>query len=96
MNCNLDNNRYQYSWKFNYSKEDHQKYLKSDGIIHLSTWLYDKQMFLCSNEIQSTTGDNVFQEVACHDEKLGRNDEVSNLILPLFNLNILLNSFFFF
>ena len=74
MSCN--NNRYQ--WKFNHSKSGtHQRYLKSNDIINLSDT--NQVEFLRSHDIQFTIGNNTFQEVVCHNERLGGNDEVSNL-----------------
>jgi len=93
VNCGDDEN----NWKFNHSKsENHQGYLKSNDIINL----YVKKMyddnghpiqngqveFLCSHDIQFTIGDYTFQEVFCHNERLGGNDEVSNLICLVFIL----------
>jgi hypothetical protein len=72
-------------WKFKHSKlENHQGYLKSNDIINLSiTKSYDnnKVEFLRSHDIQFTIGEDTFQEVVCHNERLGGNDEVSKFIL---------------
>jgi hypothetical protein len=71
-------------WKFKHSKlENHQGYLKSNDIINLSiTKLYGKNKveFLRSHDIQFTIGEDTFQEVVCHNERLGGNDEVSKFI----------------
>ena len=78
-------------WKFNYSKVgDHQGYLKSNDIINLSIRKrYDEKVrtiqneqyeFLRSHDIQFTIGNDAFQEVICHNERLGGNDEVSYLL----------------
>ncbi|PKC16666.1 hypothetical protein RhiirA5_394198 [Rhizophagus irregularis] len=73
------------NWKFNYSKVvDHQGYLKSNDIINLSIKkcnindgrFQDNQVeFLRSHDIQFAIGNDTFQEVVCHDERLGGNDE---------------------
>ncbi|CAI2178727.1 2467_t:CDS:2 [Funneliformis geosporum] len=52
-------------WKYNYSKlENYQGYLKSNDIINLS-----------SHDFQFTINNDTFQEVVCHNERLGGNDE---------------------
>ena len=72
------------NWKFNHSNLG---YLKSNDIINLSVKKmdlfsnYDKDEFLRSHDAQFTIGSDSFQEVVCHDESLGRNDEVSNLFI---------------
>ncbi|CAB4479950.1 unnamed protein product [Rhizophagus irregularis] len=73
------------NWKFNYSKVvDHQGYLKSNDIVNLSIKkcnindgrFQDNQVeFLRSHDIQFAIGNDTFQEVVCHDERLGGNDE---------------------
>ncbi|RGB27682.1 hypothetical protein C1646_718006 [Rhizophagus diaphanus] len=73
-------------WKFSYSKvKEHQGYLKSNDIINLSIKKrydeYGKSIkneqfeFLRSHDIQFTIGNDTFQEVVCHNERLGGNDE---------------------
>ncbi|RGB29999.1 hypothetical protein C1646_303783 [Rhizophagus diaphanus] len=66
-------------WKFKCSKlENHQGYLKSNDIINLSILksYYDYQnSFLRSHDVQFTIGNNTFQEVVGHSERLGGNDE---------------------
>ncbi|GBC45778.2 uncharacterized protein OCT59_013645 [Rhizophagus irregularis] len=66
-------------WKFNHSKlKNHQGYLKSNDIINLNIEKrYDnnKVEFLRSHDIQFTIGNDTFQEVVCHNERLGGNDE---------------------
>jgi hypothetical protein len=67
--------------------ENHQGYLKSNDIINLSIKKrYDKNgyessngpvEFLRSHDVQFTIGNDTFQEVVCHNERLGGNDEVS-------------------
>ena len=68
---------------FNHSKlKNHQGYLKSNDTINLSikkTRDGNKEEFLRSHDIQFTVGNDTFQEVVCHDERLGGNDEVSKL-----------------
>ena len=94
MNCNYYNSPNH--WKFNHVNKDHQGYLKSNDIIHLSTLKYGQKVFLRSHEIKFTIGDRSFQEVVCHDERLGGNDEVSNLILfLLFSSSVLIMNLFF-
>ena len=66
----------------------HQGHLKSNDVINLSVKkLYDNNgrdtkdgqvEFLRSHDIQFTIGNDTFQEVVCHSERLGGNDEVSN------------------
>ena len=69
---------------FNSSKlENHQGYLKSNDTINLSIKKnYDgnKEEFLRSHDVQFTIGNDTFQEVVCHNERLGGNDEASKLI----------------
>ena len=86
MSC--DNNHYYYwsgDWKFNHSKlENHQGYLKSNDIINLGiekSHVNNRVEFLRSHDIQFTIGNDTFQEVVCHNERLGGNDEVSKLIV---------------
>jgi hypothetical protein len=90
---NSNDNRNGYwlnNWRFNYSKVgDHQGYLKSNDIVNLSIKkrnindgsFQDNQVeFLRSHDIQFTIGNDAFQEVVCHNERLGGNDEVSKFI----------------
>ncbi|EXX76089.1 hypothetical protein RhiirA5_502349 [Rhizophagus irregularis] len=66
------------SWKFKHSKlEHHQEYLKSNDIINLSIHRHDnsQNLFLRSHNVQFTIGNDTFQEVVCHNERLGGNDE---------------------
>ena len=80
------------NWKFNHSKlENYKGYLKSNDTINLSikkmydnygrSSQYGQVEFLRSHDIQFTIGNDSFQEVICHNERLGGNDEVSNLTL---------------
>jgi hypothetical protein len=36
--------------------------------------------FLRSHDFHFTIGNDTFQEIVCHNERLGGNDEVSNLL----------------
>ncbi|PKC05795.1 hypothetical protein RhiirA5_400737 [Rhizophagus irregularis] len=88
VNCN-DINWHNYwvkNWEFNYVKvRDHQGFLKSNDIINLRIKkFYDingnycqngKYEFLRSHDIQFTIGNNIFQEVVCHNERFGGIDE---------------------
>ncbi|PKC61409.1 hypothetical protein RhiirA1_466598 [Rhizophagus irregularis] len=71
-------------WYVKHSKlENHQGYLNSNDIINLSIKkcdnngnIQDDQVeFLRSHDIQFTIGNDAFQEVVCHNERLGGNDE---------------------
>ncbi|CAB4388966.1 unnamed protein product [Rhizophagus irregularis] len=66
-------------WMFNHSKlENHQGFLKSNDIINLNIkkiYANNEVEFLRSHDIQFTIGNDVFQEVVCHNERLGGNDE---------------------
>src|SRR3954454_13732482 len=83
VNCG----EYDVNWMFNNSKlKNHQGYLKSNDIVNLSikkSYDGNKEEFLRSHDIQYTIGSETFQEVVCHGERLGGNDEVSNLIFLL-------------
>ncbi|PKY13345.1 hypothetical protein RhiirB3_518719 [Rhizophagus irregularis] len=73
-------NKFKFSWEFKHSKlKNHQEYeyLKSNDIINLSTYRRDtsQNLFLRSHDIQFTIGSDNFQEVVCHNERLGGNDE---------------------
>ncbi|PKY59854.1 hypothetical protein RhiirA4_482961, partial [Rhizophagus irregularis] len=53
-------------------------YLKSNDIINLSStgrMYHDPDEFLRSHDIHFTIGNDTFQEVVCHNERLGGNDE---------------------
>ncbi|RIA89057.1 hypothetical protein C1645_825425 [Glomus cerebriforme] len=77
----IDTNRsyWDQNWKFNHSKLDnYQGYLKSnDTIINLSIkkTSNNANIFLRSHDIQFTIENDSFQEVVCHNERLGGNDE---------------------
>ena len=64
--------------------------MKSNDTINMSIKKWGQNSsnnpdeFLRSHDIQFTIGDDTFQEVVCHTEKLGGNDEVSNFILSYF------------
>ena len=69
----------QSQWKFTNSKlENHQGYLKSNDTINLSIQnpVRNRQEFLRSHDLQFTIETITFQEVFCHNERLGGNDEV--------------------
>ena len=82
MSCNLSHSSNSYYWKFNHSKlENHQGYLKSNDTINLiiiKPCDNNQDVFLRSYDVQFTIGNDSFQEVVCHNERLGGNDEVSN------------------
>jgi hypothetical protein len=87
VSCNYINNFSDHThwseyWKFSHSKlENHRGYLKSNDTINLNVKKLHgdrKDEFLRSHDIQFTIGDDTFQEVVCHQERLGGNDEVSN------------------
>ncbi|GES95028.1 hypothetical protein GLOIN_2v1767340 [Rhizophagus clarus] len=54
--------------------ENHKGYLKSNDTIHLRID-EDEIKFLRNHDIQFTIGNETFQEVVCHNESLGENDE---------------------
>ncbi|PKC16660.1 hypothetical protein RhiirA5_394194 [Rhizophagus irregularis] len=72
-------------WKIDYSRlENYEGYLKSNDIINLSIkksfdingHTQDGQVeFLRSHDVQFTIGNDTFQEVVCHNERLAENDE---------------------
>jgi hypothetical protein len=69
-------------WKFNHSKiENYRGYLKSYDTINLSIKKSnsdDNQYeFLRNHDVTYTIGNDTFQEIICHTENLGENDEVS-------------------
>ncbi|RGB36386.1 hypothetical protein C1646_758204 [Rhizophagus diaphanus] len=79
---NNTDNDYRYwngDWMFNHSKlENHQGFLKSNDIINLNIkkiYANNEVEFLRSHDIQFTIENDVFQEVVCHNERLGGNDE---------------------
>ncbi|PKY17774.1 hypothetical protein RhiirB3_488884 [Rhizophagus irregularis] len=79
VSCNNDG-YFNGDWKFNHSKlENYNGYLKSNDIINLSikkTYFRGNPVeFLRSHDIQFTIENNTFQEVVCHNERLGGNDE---------------------
>jgi hypothetical protein len=89
----------EHNWNIKHTKsKNQQRYLKSNDIINLSIKksfdnngnTQDGQVeFLRSHDIQFTVGNDTFQEVVCHNERLGGNDEVSKkcLILKKFHKN---------
>ncbi|RGB31108.1 hypothetical protein C1646_817533 [Rhizophagus diaphanus] len=73
-------------WEFNHAKVgNHQGFLKSDDIVNLRIKkFYDYNRnnipngqveYLRSHDIQFNVGNDTFQEVVCHNERLGGNDE---------------------
>ncbi|CAG8622843.1 9043_t:CDS:2 [Funneliformis caledonium] len=76
VSCNPNSSSYT-QWKFNNSKlENYQGYLKSNDIINLSNKNYNgQQVVLRSHDFQFTIGNDNFQEVVGHNERLGGNDE---------------------
>jgi len=92
VSCNhdIDSNYWVKNWEFNHCKVgNHQGFLKSNDIINLGIMkMHDDNgspiqngqvEFLRSHDIQFTIGNDAFQEVVCHNERLGGNDEVSEL-----------------
>ncbi|CAB4388929.1 unnamed protein product [Rhizophagus irregularis] len=88
---NITNNNYLVKdWEFNHAKVgNYQGFLKSNDIINLRIKkFYDinrnpipngKVVYLRSHDIQFNVGNDTFQEVVCHNERLGGNDEVCKL-----------------
>ncbi|RGB27674.1 hypothetical protein C1646_746229 [Rhizophagus diaphanus] len=74
-----------YTWNFKHSKlENYEGYLKPNDIVYLSIKkshningrTQDGQVeFLRSHDVQFTIGNDTFQEVVCHNERLGGIDE---------------------
>ncbi|PKY59963.1 hypothetical protein RhiirA4_516873 [Rhizophagus irregularis] len=88
VNCNDINNSSYWvkDWEFNHAKvRNHQGFLKSNDIINLrikksydfnGNYCQNSQYeFLRSHDIQFTIGNNIFQEIVCHNERLGGIDE---------------------
>ena len=78
MSCNNGYVRNE-EWKSNNSKlENHQGYLKSNDVINLSieNTVRNQQEYLRNHDLHFTIENNTYQEVFCHDERLGGNDEV--------------------
>ena len=93
MSCNNSGNFIR-SWKFNCNKpeqrQNYQDYLKSNDIVNFRINKTDnsrsensQDVTLRSHDVQFVIHNNNFQEVVCHNERLGGNDDVSKLI----NLN---------
>ncbi|RIA88543.1 hypothetical protein C1645_806736 [Glomus cerebriforme] len=75
VSCNGNSYRL-LDWKLNHSKsENHQGYLKSGDNINLYIKKNDNDEFLRSHDVQFTIGNDAFQEMICHNERLGGNDE---------------------
>ncbi len=70
------------NWRFDHSRlKNYQGYLQSGDTINLYIFNEENEnKFLCSHD-QFTIGSNAFQEVVCHNERLGGNDEVSKIII---------------
>ncbi|PKY42752.1 hypothetical protein RhiirA4_442173 [Rhizophagus irregularis] len=88
VSCNhiTSHNYWVKNWEFSHAKVgDHKGFLKSNDIINLRIKkFYDNNgaycqngqyEFLRSHDIQFTVGNDTFQEVVCHNERLGGNDE---------------------
>ncbi|POG77863.1 hypothetical protein GLOIN_2v1837337 [Rhizophagus irregularis DAOM 181602=DAOM 197198] len=95
VSCGGDENK----WNFKHSKlESHQGFLKSNDIINLSIKkkydsngdsTSDRQVeFLRSHDIQFTIRGDTFQEVCCHNEILGVNDEWCIKLIKQYNLTL--------
>ncbi|GBC45738.2 uncharacterized protein OCT59_013605 [Rhizophagus irregularis] len=87
VSCNNMSNYYWVKdWEFNHAKVgNNQGFLKSNDIINLRIKKsYDfngnlipngQVVYLRSHDIQFNVGNDTFQEVVCHNERLGGNDE---------------------
>jgi len=76
-------------WEFNHAKVgNHHEFIKSNDIINLSikkvhdnngnsTTNGQVEFLRSSHDVRFTIENDTFQEVCCHNEKLGGNDEVS-------------------
>ena len=89
------------TWKFNLG--NHQGYLKSNDIINLGILKRRNSLsdnghyeFLRSHDIQFTIGNDTFQEVVCHNERLGGNDEVILFDFIFIEICMNINIFFSF
>ncbi|GBC02561.1 hypothetical protein RclHR1_04690012 [Rhizophagus clarus] len=76
--CNNPNTKDQFwieNWKLYHSEFD-QIYLRSNDIINLSIKKSTNlDEFLRSHDAQFAIGDDTFQEVICHNERIGSNDD---------------------
>jgi hypothetical protein len=102
MNCNENYENYRNysagrSWKINHSDlGNHQGYFKSNDTINLiNKYNKNHDEFSRSHDIQFTIGNDTFQEVVCHNERLGGNDEVSCFIILFYILYFILYFIFF-
>ena len=95
MSCNVNSSNFANSWKFNHSKsENHQNnqdYLMSNDIVNLIINKTDdshggnsQDVILRSHDVQFNIDNHNFQEVVCHNERIGGNDDVSKLIDLIF------------
>ena len=78
VSCNLAEQRTDTNWRFAHVNLAHQGYLKSNDIITLSMKSREttQYQFLRSQDSQVTIDDETFQEVFCHNKRIGANDEV--------------------
>lgn len=77
MSCVI-RNCYDGNWEISHSKlENHQGYLKSNDTINISVnnLIGGPVRFLRSHDIQFAIENDTFQEVVCHNESVGENDE---------------------
>ena len=85
VSCGSQYNRIT-QWNFKNSRlENYQGYLKSNDIINLgiknTCTNKNRQEFLRSHNFQFTIGNDTYQEIVCHNERLGGNDEVYKLFI---------------
>ncbi|RIA80404.1 hypothetical protein C1645_866876 [Glomus cerebriforme] len=76
VSCDSIGHYFESYWGFSHSKlENHHGYLKSGDTINLSIIKDNCDEFLHNHDVQFTIGNDTFQEVFCHKERLGGNDE---------------------
>jgi hypothetical protein len=66
-------------WRFDINDLNYQGYLKSNDIITLSIKneiLEDRYEFLRGHDFQVNIGEEVYNEVMCHNKGIGVNDNV--------------------
>ncbi|RIA79384.1 hypothetical protein C1645_840820 [Glomus cerebriforme] len=81
VSCDNISHYFESYWGFSHSKlENHQGYLKSGDTINLSIIKDNCDEFLYNHDVQFTIGNDTFQEVFCHKERLEGNDECIELI----------------
>ncbi|PKY61796.1 hypothetical protein RhiirA4_487286, partial [Rhizophagus irregularis] len=71
-NSKVYNGRYASLWHFRSTNSENPPYVKSKDIINLQS----DQFVLRSSESTFTCDNKTYQEVACHKERIGGNDEV--------------------